>query len=149
MSSPKPPPPRAAPETDATYERTNPDTVLPREQAGRSTRPDAEAVKKASAGTAPPEHQQAPPIRQQRQHRRQQQQASVGKSAGMSSEQSNAARPTPLPPGGKIAGDMKTEELQGWDQAPTDIRNPREQRHPRPDGVGGSEPDSAKRDPQR
>jgi hypothetical protein len=44
---------------------------------------------------------------------------------------------------------MKTEEPDGWDQAPTDIKDPRQKRHPRPDGVGGSERDSAKRDPKR
>lgn len=62
---------------------------------------------------------------------------------------SDAAHPTPLPAGGAIKGSMKTEEPQGWDQAPTDIKDPRAQRHPRPDGLGGSEPDLAKRDPER
>ena len=62
---------------------------------------------------------------------------------------SDADRPAPLPAGGVIAGDMKTEEPQGWDQAPMDIKDPRQKRHPRPDGVGGSEPDSTKRDPIR
>jgi hypothetical protein len=33
---------------------------------------------------------------------------------------------------------MKDEEPLGWDQAPTDISNPRNQRHPRRDGKGGT-----------
>ena len=33
---------------------------------------------------------------------------------------------------------MKDEEPLGWDQAPTDIHNPREQRHPRREGKGGT-----------
>ena len=33
---------------------------------------------------------------------------------------------------------MKDEEPMGWDQAPTDIRSPRDQRHPKTDGKGGT-----------
>ena len=33
---------------------------------------------------------------------------------------------------------MKDEEPMGWDQAPTDIRDPRQQRHPRTEGKGGT-----------
>ncbi len=33
---------------------------------------------------------------------------------------------------------MKDEEPLGWDQAPTDIHNPQNQRHPRTDGKGGT-----------
>ena len=33
---------------------------------------------------------------------------------------------------------MKEEEPLGWDQAPTDIQNPRAQRHPRTGGEGGT-----------
>ena len=40
----------------------------------------------------------------------------------------------------QISGSMKTEEPTGWDQAPQAIDNPREKRHPRPDGVGGVKP---------
>ena len=64
-------------------------------------------------------------------------------------KRADAKSPSPLPSGGKIAGSMKTEEPDGWDQAPMDIKDPRAKRHPRPDGVGGSDPASAKRDPQR
>ena len=32
---------------------------------------------------------------------------------------------------------MKDEEPLGWDQAPTDIKNPRDKRHPRTEGKGG------------
>ncbi|HEY0007727.1 MAG TPA: hypothetical protein VGB55_03300 [Tepidisphaeraceae bacterium] len=46
----------------------------------------------------------------------------------------------PLTPQSEIKGSMKTEEPLGWDQAPKDIHDPRQQRHPRPDGVGGIEP---------
>jgi hypothetical protein len=33
---------------------------------------------------------------------------------------------------------MKEEEPDGWDQAPTDIHDPRQQRHPRREGKGGT-----------
>ena len=33
---------------------------------------------------------------------------------------------------------MKDEEPMGWDQAPTDIQNPRDQRQPKTDGKGGT-----------
>lgn len=33
---------------------------------------------------------------------------------------------------------MKDEEPLGWDQAPMDIHNPREKRHPRPKDPGGT-----------
>jgi hypothetical protein len=33
---------------------------------------------------------------------------------------------------------MKDEEPLGWDQAPTDIKDPRQQRHPRTEGKGGT-----------
>ena len=47
----------------------------------------------------------------------------------------------PLVPESEISGSMKTEEPLGWDQAPQAIDNPRQKRHPRPDGVGGIKPD--------
>lgn len=59
-------------------------------------------------------------------------------------ETSDGKRSTPLPAGGKIDGSMHTEEPTGWDQAPMDIHDPEKKRHPRKDGVGGSEQDSAK-----
>lgn len=59
-------------------------------------------------------------------------------------ETSDGKRRTPLPTGGKIAGDMNSEEPDGWDQAPQDIKDPQQKRHPRPDGLGGSEASSAK-----
>ena len=54
--------------------------------------------------------------------------------------QSSATDSTQSPPlvdERKIAGSMHTEEPDGWDQAPQDIHNPRQKRHPRPDGKGG------------
>jgi hypothetical protein len=33
---------------------------------------------------------------------------------------------------------MHEEEPDGWDQAPTDIHNPRHKRHPRTEGRGGT-----------
>ena len=60
-------------------------------------------------------------------------------------EASDGKRSTPLPAGGEIKGNMKTEEPTGWDQAPQDIDDPEKKRHPRVDGVGGSEENSAKR----
>ena len=40
----------------------------------------------------------------------------------------------------EIAGSVHTEEPLGWDQVPKAIDNPREKRHPRPDGIGGIKP---------
>jgi hypothetical protein len=33
---------------------------------------------------------------------------------------------------------MKDEEPDGWDQAPTDIHDPKQKRHPRQEGKGGT-----------
>ena len=113
-------------------------------------RSDSAETKPAKAKDAlpPPEHQQASALRYQQQTRRQQHLQHGGTESG-GRAQSDSARPDRLPAGGAIEGDMKSEEPQGWDQAPTDIQDPRRQRHPRPDGVGGSDPDSTKRDPER
>jgi hypothetical protein len=43
----------------------------------------------------------------------------------------------PLIDESEIGGSMKTEEPLGWDQAPQDIKDPADKRHPRPDGIGG------------
>jgi hypothetical protein len=37
----------------------------------------------------------------------------------------------------KVDHSMKQEEPTGWDQAPTDIHDPQQQRHPRTEGKGG------------
>ena len=53
---------------------------------------------------------------------------------------SDQQRAAPLPAGDvPVAGSMKTEEPTGWDLAPNDIQDAERKRHPRPDGVGGSE----------
>lgn len=48
----------------------------------------------------------------------------------------------PLPTGGEVTGDMNTEVPAGWDMAPNDIQEAQRKRHPRPDGVGGSDPNT-------
>ncbi len=45
-----------------------------------------------------------------------------------------ASRPTPEQPDHS----MHDEEPAGWDQAPTDIKDPRAKRHPRTEGKGGT-----------
>ena len=45
----------------------------------------------------------------------------------------------PLVSESEIEGSMKTEEPTGWDLAPQAIEDPRQKRHPRPDGVGALE----------
>lgn len=65
--------------------------------------------------------------------------AEPGKKGGSSKD----VRKTPLPAGGTVEGNMKTEEPTGWDQAPQEAQKPRNKRHSRPDGVGGSDPDSS------
>lgn len=50
----------------------------------------------------------------------------------------NLGRPSkPVVPEERIEGDMTTEEPLGWDQAPQDIKNPTQKRHPRTEGKGG------------
>ncbi len=66
------------------------------------------------------------------------------KPSGGSRNDSTDVRKTPLPAGGDIEGNMKTEEPTGWDQAPQGATAPKNKRHPRPDGVGGSDPKSSK-----
>lgn len=48
----------------------------------------------------------------------------------------NPARGEALP--GQPDHSMKDEEPMGWDQAPQDIHNPRDQRQPRTGGKGGT-----------
>ena len=43
-----------------------------------------------------------------------------------------------MPPPAAVDHSMKDEEPLGWDQAPTGIQNPRDQRHPRTGGEGGT-----------
>jgi hypothetical protein len=43
-----------------------------------------------------------------------------------------------MPPPYAVDHSMLDEEPDGWDQAPTDIKNPREKRHPRKEGKGGT-----------
>lgn len=68
-------------------------------------------------------------------------------------ETSVQGRSEPLPTSGPVRGDMLSEEPLGWDQGPQDIHDPEKKRHPRKDGVGGSEPadsqEEAKRDERR
>jgi hypothetical protein len=46
----------------------------------------------------------------------------------------NRAMPPPEP----VDHSMLEEEPDGWDMAPTDISNPRDKRHPRTEGKGGT-----------
>jgi hypothetical protein len=48
--------------------------------------------------------------------------------------QETAERPAPQQPDHP----MHDEEPDGWDQAPTDIHDPKQQRHPRREGKGGT-----------
>ena len=45
----------------------------------------------------------------------------------------------PLPGNEEPDHSMHDEEPNGWDQAPTDIHDPKHQRHPRREGKGGTE----------
>src|SRR4051812_44505367 len=71
--------------------------------------------------------------------------------AGMGRLDNNQATPTPDPdrPTDAVSNtrqpseqqpdhSMHDEEPDGWDQAPTDISNPRAKRHPRTEGRGGT-----------
>lgn len=52
-----------------------------------------------------------------------------------SMEGSTSVQPSVNP--GQVAHSMKDEEPTGWDQAPQDIHDPQQQRHPRTEGKGG------------
>ena len=49
-----------------------------------------------------------------------------------------AGTPGVMPPPEPVDHSMKDEEPDGWDLAPNDIKNPREKRHPRTEGKGGT-----------
>jgi len=49
-----------------------------------------------------------------------------------------ARAPSALPPPKEPDHSMLDEEPDGWDQAPTDIKDPRQKRHPRREGKGGT-----------
>ena len=61
--------------------------------------------------------------------------------SGQPLNQINLAKPSPDQPDHS----MHDEEAMGWDQAPTDIQDPEQQRHPRTGGRGGT-PDATDRD---
>lgn len=48
------------------------------------------------------------------------------------------APPQEQPPFPQPDHSMFEEEPDGWDMAPTDIHDPRQQRHPRTEGKGGT-----------
>ena len=50
-----------------------------------------------------------------------------------------------MPPPAPVDHSMKDEEPLGSDQAPNDIKNPRDQRHPRTGGKGGTPDENAPR----
>ena len=52
-----------------------------------------------------------------------------------SAEKSTSVQPSVNP--GAVGHSMKDEEPAGWDQAPTDIHDPRQKRQPRTEGKGG------------
>ena len=43
-----------------------------------------------------------------------------------------------MPPPAEVDHSMKDEEPDGWDQTPEDIKDPRQKRHPRTEGKGGT-----------
>ncbi|MDQ3440818.1 MAG: hypothetical protein M3478_10765 [Planctomycetota bacterium] len=52
--------------------------------------------------------------------------------------QVNAHETTSRPAAEQPDHSMKEEEPDGWDQAPTDIKDDRQKRHPRTEGKGGT-----------
>jgi len=105
-------PPTAAPDPALNYERADPRNESP---AGTLDRPAASPVQR------PDRMEQVVPQRQD---------------ASRHMANADEAPGKPLVPEDQIEGDMTTEEPQGWDQVPTDIHDPKHQRHPRPDGLG-------------
>ena len=54
----------------------------------------------------------------------------------INAEDTNQPEQQPLP--NQPDHSMKDEEPTGWDQAPQDIQDPRQKRHPRTEGKGGT-----------
>ena len=82
--------------------------------------------------------------------RTQQKTSLKGSEAVSPKKTSDQDRPAPLPTGATpVAGSMKSEVPTGWDMAPNDIQEAERKRHPRPDGVGGSEHGAATQSERR
>lgn len=112
----------AAPDTASNYERAKPEKEagmgrMDNNQATPTRRPDA--IEQAVTQKQNPERQiNAEDVVDARAER------PLGTSPGL--------------PAQAVDHSMQDEEPLGWDQAPTDIHNPRDQRHPKTDGKGGT-----------
>ena len=122
----RPASPQQAPDPSFNYERSHPEREpgMGRLDNNTST-PEQSADKQDAAVTN----------KQEPEHQINAQDESMSGPGRQSPAQSIAERQA-LPP--QPDHSMKDEEPHGWDQAPTDIHTPEHQRHPRPDGKGGT-----------
>jgi hypothetical protein len=107
----RPASPEQAPDPSDNYERAHPER-----EAGMGRMDNNKATP-----------QRQPDSEQQAVHNKQQPDRQVN-------AQETAERPAPQQPDHS----MNEEEPDGWDQAPTDIHDPKQKRHPRKDGLGGT-----------
>lgn len=130
----RPASPAQAPDPSLNYERSRPENEagLGKLDTNRNATPAAQPDGIEQAVT----HKQEP--RQLNAHEVVNDRA--GRTPGGASPQQSASGPgstQPLP-GQKADHSMKDEQPLGWDQAPADATNPRDKRHPRAEGRGGT-----------
>ncbi len=132
----RPASPSRAPDPAKNYERSK-----PKDEAGmgRVDNPAAEAIPANQPDSLEATVDNAPPG--DRQLNAHDDPGGTG-GAGQPLNQIDLSKPAAKQPDHSILD----EEADGWDQAPTDVKDPRQQRHPRTGGKGGTpdagEPDS-------
>ena len=118
----RPASPQQAPDPSNNYERSHPEN-----EAGMGRLDNNKAVPEES----PDRQQQAVKNKQDPTRQINAQDTIDARGAGAGPTQQPPAREQP-------DHSMHEEEPDGWDQAPTDIQDPRQKRHPRTEGRGGT-----------
>ena len=119
----RPASPQQAPDPSNNYERAHPEN-----EAGMGRMDNNKAVPEAR-----PDRQEQAVTNKQDPRR----QINAEDTINPRGEPQQSAEPT-HPAAGQPDHSMHEEEPDGWDQAPTDIQNPRAKRHPRTEGRGGT-----------
>ncbi|HSI33368.1 MAG: hypothetical protein ACAI43_10575 [Phycisphaerae bacterium] len=120
--------PEQAPDPATNYERAKPEKEAGAgslgSPVGRSTPEDRQESADHGGRHSQPGH---------RQINGQDERAQLGATANIPGHPS-----TRLPAPERVDHSMHDEEPDGWDQAPTDIHDPEQKRHPRTEGKGGT-----------
>jgi len=116
----RPASPQQAPDPANSYERAN-----PKNEAGMGRLDNNKAVPEAS-----PDRQEQAVTNKQDPRRQINAQDTINPRGGEAAQEAPASE--------QPDHSMHEEEPDGWDQAPTDIRDNRQKRHPRTEGRGGT-----------